>query len=174
VITIFDAITLQEGLGTLPFAERDAVVGRAADQAAEMEAAYPALRQSPVVDQWSDAEIDRLVEQFHAMPCPALGDDGLCRLYEHRPLTCRSMGIPVEHGASTQGACSVQSFVPLVRLSASIRKEEEHLARQEADALERCRARTGVRGEEVLLPYGFLPPLAGRSPQRKDRRRTGS
>ena len=155
-ITVFDAVALQEGLGKLPRAQREAVVKRAAEQASEMEAGYPALQQSPVLDQWSDAEIDRLVEQFHAMPCPALGDDGLCRVYEHRPLTCRSMGLPIDNGALTQGACSVQSFVPIVRLSASIRREEETLAQEEADALERCRTQVGVRGEEVFLPYGFL------------------
>jgi Fe-S-cluster containining protein len=165
-----DAVTLHEGLENLPLTQREAVLKRATEQAAEMEAGYPALQQSPFVDQWSDADIDRLVEQCHAMPCPALGDDGLCLLYEHRPLTCRSMGIPIDNGELTEGACSVQSFVPIVRLSASIKKEEEHLAQEEARALECHRARTGIRGDEVLLPYGFLPLLGdlGTAPRQVD------
>ncbi|MCA9705467.1 MAG: YkgJ family cysteine cluster protein [Myxococcales bacterium] len=30
-------------------------------------------------------------------PCPVLGDDGRCRLYEHRPRICRKYGIPLWH-----------------------------------------------------------------------------
>lgn len=29
--------------------------------------------------------------------CPALADDGRCRLYEHRPRICRKYGIPLWH-----------------------------------------------------------------------------
>ncbi len=29
------------------------------------------------------------------LPCPALGDDGHCRLYDHRPRICRKFGIPL-------------------------------------------------------------------------------
>lgn len=30
-------------------------------------------------------------------PCPVLGDDGCCRMYEHRPRVCRKYGIPLWH-----------------------------------------------------------------------------
>lgn len=30
-------------------------------------------------------------------PCPVLGDDGCCRLYEFRPRVCRKYGIPLWH-----------------------------------------------------------------------------
>ena len=29
--------------------------------------------------------------------CPALDDEGRCRIYEHRPLICRSFGVPLRH-----------------------------------------------------------------------------
>lgn len=29
------------------------------------------------------------------LPCPALGDDGRCALYDHRPRICRKYGIPL-------------------------------------------------------------------------------
>ena len=32
--------------------------------------------------------------------CVALGDDNRCKIYEHRPLVCRSHGIPVQVGQS--------------------------------------------------------------------------
>jgi hypothetical protein len=55
------------------------------------------------------------------------------------------------------GACNVQTFIPIVRLSASLRAEEDELARQEASALEHHRMVEKTDGEEVFLPYGFLP-----------------
>jgi len=30
-------------------------------------------------------------------PCPVLGDDGRCLMYEHRPRICRKYGIPLWH-----------------------------------------------------------------------------
>ncbi|HEU4684605.1 MAG TPA: YkgJ family cysteine cluster protein [Nitrospira sp.] len=156
-ITMLDAVTLQEGVAQLPAAKRDAVVTRAAEQIMQMEAAYPLLRQTPYLDGWRDADIDRLVEQFRTMPCPALGHEGRCELYEHRPLVCRSMGIPTEEGGTVQGACPVQNALPVVRLPAWTGIEGEQLAEYEAQAMEACRAEQGCDGEEVLLPYGFLP-----------------
>ena len=155
-ITLLDVHLLQEGLRHLPPNQRERIEGRARSQAAAMEAAYPQLLKSRFLDDWPDTDIDRLVSQFYQAPCPALEDDGLCGLYEYRPLTCRSMGIPTEREGVTSGACEVQTFIPIVRLSASIRAEEDELARQEAQVLENCRSAENAEGEELLLPYGFL------------------
>lgn len=156
-ITLLDVELLQEGLAQLPPNERERIERLAQEQVAAMEAAYPRLATSRFLDHWPDPDIDQLVSQFHQAPCPALGEDGLCGLYQFRPLTCRSMGIPNEQAGITSGACEVQTFVPLVRLSASIRVEEDRLAAREAQALDRHRLEEQAEGEEVLLPYGFLP-----------------
>lgn len=156
-ITLLDVQLLQEGLRHLPSNLRERMAGRARSQAEAMEAAYPQLLKSRFLDHWPDTDIDRLVSQFHQAPCPALGEDGLCGLYEYRPLTCRSMGIPSEQAGITSGACEVQIFIPIVRLSASIRADEDGLAQQEASGLNRQRLAENAEGEEVLLPYGFLP-----------------
>ena len=155
-ITVLDAHLLNDGLSRLPTAQRDQIEERAREQTAAMETAFPRLRTSPYLDEWPDFEIDRLVSDFHESRCPALDPNGHCSLYEHRPLTCRSMGIPAEEGGITNGACKVQTFVPLVRLSAHLRAEADLLAGQEGTALDAYRAGTGSQGEEVLLPYGFL------------------
>ena len=164
-ITLLDVQLLQEGLSQLPPSERTRMEGRARAQAAAMEAAYPQLLKSQFLDRWPDADIDRSVTQFHQVPCPALGEDGLCGLYEYRPLTCRSMGLPSEQAGVMSGACEVQTFIPIVRLSASIRAEEDELARQEALALKSCRLAEKAEGEELLLPYGFLPIHRQEDPQ---------
>jgi Fe-S-cluster containining protein len=156
-ITLLDVGLLQEGLAQLPPNDRARIEQRAQEQVAAMEAAYPRLAASRFLDHWPDPDIDQLVSRFHHAPCPALGEDGLCGLYQFRPLTCRSMGIPTEQAGITSGACEVQTFVPLVRLSASIRAEEDSLAAREAHALERHRLAEQADGEEVLLPYGFVP-----------------
>lgn len=158
-ITVLDVHLLRAGLAQLPMGEREDIQQRALAQTASMEAAFPALGQTPFLDHWPDREIDRLAGQFHAAPCPALGADGCCRLYDHRPLTCRSMGIPIEAGPGIQGACLVQTFVPIRRLSASFRNEEQRLADNEAAILNQIRVTGDLQGEEVLLPYGFLPDV---------------
>lgn len=67
------------------------------------------------------------------------------------------MGIPSEVDGVVHGACAVQTSVPLVRLSQSLRREETCLVEAEADALALLRQGEGAQGEELLLPYAFLP-----------------
>lgn len=156
-ITLLDVQALQEGLASLEQHEREDIQQLAAEQTAVLENAAPSLKQTPCIDLLPDGETDRLVALLQDAPCPALSSEGLCRLYNHRPLTCRSMGIPVEEHSQTFGACAVQTFVPIRRLSASFREEEDTLAGQEAAALHQLTRSRSIPGEEVLLPYGFLP-----------------
>ena len=156
-ITLLDVRLLQEGLSRLPTDQKERIEQCAREQVSAMGAGYPKLTESPYLDRWPDTEIDRLVHDFHRSPCPALGEDGRCEVYKYRPLACRSMGIPTEEAGVISGACDIQTFVPIVRLSALLRTEEDELAEREARALDTCRLNMGAEGEEVLLPYGFLP-----------------
>ena len=124
-----------------------------------IEESAPQLARHPVIDHWPDRDTDALVERFRELPCPALEEDGSCSLYEFRPLACRSMGIPVENDGIVQGACAIQTSVPLIRLSSSFRHEEDRLAGEEAEELARLRDRQKVPGEELMLPYAFLPDV---------------
>lgn len=155
-ITILDVQILQEGLAGLPADHRQRIEQRAIEQTTAMETAFPQLTQTDLLDTWSDQEIDRLVTEFHQHPCPALEADGGCGLYDHRPLVCRSMGIPTEQHGLAQGACEVQTFIPILRLPSSFREEEDRLIQEESAALDRLRLATGATGEELFLPYGFL------------------
>ena len=67
------------------------------------------------------------------------------------------MGIPSEEAGVVHGACDVQTSVPLIRLSTSLRREEHLLAQEETEHLARVRKEQHVPGEELLLPYAFLP-----------------
>lgn len=158
-ITQLDVDRLQEALRHLPAEERRVIHERAARQVAAMEWAFPTLRRSPSLDLWDDRDIDALVAQFAALPCPALHPDGSCIVYADRPLTCRLMGIPVDEDGMVRGACEVQTSVPLIRLTPSFRREEQRLAELEAALLSVRPIEPHARsqqGEEVMLPYGFL------------------
>ncbi len=159
-ITLLDVQTLQQGLAGLPPDHRRRIEQRAVEQTTAMETAFPQLIHTTLLDNWPDQDIDRFVTAFQHHPCPALDADGRCGVYSHRPLVCRSMGIPTEDRGLTHGACEIQTFIPIVRLSITFREEEDRLAQKEAASLETLRQATGSTGEEVFLPYGFLANLA--------------
>ena len=155
-MTILDRQEIQRGLHTISSDQRQAIEERATRQARMIEASAPQLAGHPFIDHWPDRDTDVLVERFRELPCPALEADGSCSLYKFRPLACRSMGIPVESDGIVQGACAIQTSVPLIRLSPSFRHEEDRLAGEEAEELAQLRGRQGMSGEELLLPYAFL------------------
>lgn len=156
-ITILDVIELRHGMAVCdPVVVRE-IETRARRQATLLEAAYPRLVESPFLDDWSDAEQDALVNRFGELPCPALAEDGSCRVYAFRPVTCRAMGIPVEEDGLVEGACEVQTAVPVMRVPGALLEEEDQLVEQEAIELDALRRAARVGGDEVLITFGFLP-----------------
>ena len=134
----------------------------AVEQVTALTVTAPQLSTNRFIDQWEEDDIDRVIERFETWPCPALEANGTCGLYEFRPLVCRSMGVPQDDGVSVSGACAVQTAVPLIRPSRTLREEENHLARVEAEEIEALRHRQGLEGEELFLPYAFIQDSAVR------------
>ncbi|MBS0152150.1 MAG: YkgJ family cysteine cluster protein [Nitrospira sp.] len=159
-VTLLDERMIQIGLNTLPDAHRKRIVETAATQVTQLTAAVPQLLTNRFVDHWPEQEYEQVIEKCSAWPCPALESDGRCAIYQFRPLVCRSMGIPSEDEDRIDGACAVQTSVPLIRLSKTFREEENRLARLEAEQLEALRRRQGVEGEEILLPFAFIPEIS--------------
>ncbi|MGQ0812177.1 MAG: YkgJ family cysteine cluster protein [Nitrospiraceae bacterium] len=155
-ITTLDHEEIQRGLETMGPAQRASIQTHARNQVADLEASYHRLTASPLIDDWPDSEVDRLVEQFSDVACPALQEDGSCGVYPFRPLACRTMGIPTEVAGTVEGACEVQLTVPIRRLPAILRQGEERLAEDEAAELDRYHRDNHTSGDEILLPYGFL------------------
>ena len=154
--TQLDVLELHRGLDLLPFDRKAAIVTRAREQVASLELAFPDLRSTPNLDEWTDSSIDAIVERFADLPCPALAADGRCSVYAFRPITCRTMGVPVESDGVVQGACRVQTAVPIIRPSPSLRTDYDLLAKDEAVALSILRQAQPEAGDELLLPYGFI------------------
>lgn len=125
-----------------------------------MERAAPRLARTRFIDHWGDGDVDALAERFADLDCPALQSDGSCGIYPFRPLTCRSMGIPRDVGGIVEGACTIQTAIPLVRLPRSHREEEDRLINEEAEHLAYLRTLDLAQGEELFLPHAFLPDKA--------------
>ncbi|MFM8552350.1 MAG: YkgJ family cysteine cluster protein [Nitrospiraceae bacterium] len=156
-ITQLDVAVLRQGMEALAPSVRLAIESRARRQIVSFEAALPRLKSEGAPGRLSDRDVDELVERFRDQPCPALADDGSCLVYAFRPVTCRMMGIPVEADGLVVGACEVQIAVPVQRIAKVLRQEERRLAEQEQAELDACKGADIGKGEETLLPYGFLP-----------------
>ena len=92
-VTLLDADLLREGLALLDLATWKDIEGRAGEILAKLRESWPGLGET--LDGWSDDEIDSLCDALGPVECPVLGPAGECRLYDHRPLTCRLSGVPV-------------------------------------------------------------------------------
>jgi Fe-S-cluster containining protein len=66
------------------------IVRRARDIVAA--SAHPDLRDcSPI-------EKEQFFDRTASTPCPNLDENGACLMYEHRPLVCRTFGLPLRNG----------------------------------------------------------------------------
>ena len=90
-----DVPILAEGLEKLHPSRRRKVIQRAVEIVEQ--SAHPNLREcSPV-------EKESFFERTQATPCPNLDETGRCVMYEHRPLVCRTFGLPLREGRKYVG-----------------------------------------------------------------------
>lgn len=82
-----DVPVIADGLAKLHPARRAKIVRKAREIIAS--SAHPDLRScSPI-------EKETFFDRTASTPCPALSDGGECLMYEHRPLVCRTFGLPL-------------------------------------------------------------------------------
>ena len=86
-ITEIEAAVISRAVKTMPETEREDLRARARAYLPQREAI---VRQHGMIEAWG-----RLPPEGTRLACPALSDDGACRIYEHRPLICRKFGIPL-------------------------------------------------------------------------------
>lgn len=92
-VSLADRDLLREGLAAADPAVRKDIESRAAALTAKLREISPDL--GDALDGWSVEDIDDLCDAAGDVECPVLGPEGECRLYAHRPLTCRMSGVPV-------------------------------------------------------------------------------
>lgn len=71
--------------------------------------------EAPAFRDCDGAEKAAFFERAGDVACPALADDGACRIYEHRPLVCRTFGLPVREGSSYLGQECELNFLAALR-----------------------------------------------------------
>ena len=92
-VSLADRDLLREGLAQADPAVRKDIVARATALVARLREVTPDLGET--LDGMGPDEIDDLCDEVGDVECPVLGPGGECRLYSHRPLTCRMSGVPV-------------------------------------------------------------------------------
>lgn len=107
-ITMLDAWRLRRAFCDLAVREpeRAAAIRRRAEQAAAlMRPEFPGDPQSGLLAEDEEAR-ERFFQRFSALPCPVLDPaTGLCELYEARPISCRTFGLPVRIGEENLPPC---------------------------------------------------------------------
>lgn len=95
-ITLLDACLLNQGVMQLQTPVRDMVVSKARARLEQIKAAnWPDFDAPWLLNRYPEDEWELVMPDEDETPCPLLGDDGLCRVYDNRPMTCRLHGIPL-------------------------------------------------------------------------------
>ena len=92
-ISLLDARLLQEGYTALPADRQRPIKEKAEHRLRELQERWPELQPPYILnnlphDEWQEMPEDDMT------PCPLLSGEGLCLVYDHRPLTCRLHGLP--------------------------------------------------------------------------------
>ena len=90
-----DVPVIAEGLERLQPSRRRKIIRRALAIVESSE--HPNLREC------SPEEKEAFFERTQSTPCPNLDENGLCMMYEHRPLVCRTFGLPLREGRKYLG-----------------------------------------------------------------------
>lgn len=102
-----DVPVIAAGLAKLHPMRRKKIIRRALDIVEKT--AHPNLRGC------SPAEKEAFFNRTDSTPCPNLDDNGLCMMYEQRPLVCRTFGLPLKEGRKYIGDICELNFTASTR-----------------------------------------------------------
>ena len=136
-ISLLDARLLQLGFNSLAAPIRQKVLLQAEDRLTLLQQQWPEFKHPYILnflphDDWQEMPED------DQTPCPLLSDDGLCQVYEYRPMTCRLHGLP---NIDISGECFSDKYCSLnfkgvdPLLQPELRWEFRDTFRQEFDLL---------------------------------------
>lgn len=92
-ISLLDAALLQAGFSLLADSVKEQVLARARTRVADLQQRWPEFQPPFILNRLPDDEWQNMPEE-DLTPCPLLGADGGCLVYDARPLTCRLHGLP--------------------------------------------------------------------------------
>ncbi len=94
-ITLLDAWHLKSGFDRLPERLREPALAKSKARLAELSSHWPGFSEPYLLNLRPEEEWGRLMSDEDETPCPLLADDGVCLVYEYRPMTCRLHGLPL-------------------------------------------------------------------------------
>lgn len=147
-----DAALVAEGLAALPDAVRTGVRERAEAQVARYRELIEGWGPPWDVDGVDEGSFDALCEALRTLPCPALGPEGGCLIYAHRPATCRMTGLAMltRDDEVLENVCPIQgefpSYAALPPVPFDLRRFEEMVEEFDLTASEAGWVATTVAG----------------------------
>jgi len=156
-ITPLDAWRLRDGLARLAVRRPQAaaeMVGRALAQWARMAGAFPGDPARGLLSEELAAR-QAFFETFAALPCPALDPaTGACQLYDSRPISCRTFGLPIRCGDQLLPPCRLNftAATPEEIAAATVDPDPDDL---EGELLQRCGAEAG----DTIVAWVLAQPL---------------
>lgn len=94
-ITLLDAFLVKDGFDRLPQKLRDQARQPALQRLETIRRRWPDFVAPYLLNRYPEDEWDKMMPDDDETPCPLLGDDGNCMIYDSRPMTCRLHGIPM-------------------------------------------------------------------------------
>ncbi len=102
-----DVPVIAEGLQQLHPMRRRKIIRRAVEIVEQ--SAHPNLREC------SPDEKEAFFDRTQSTGCPNLDETGRCMMYEHRPLVCRTFGLPIREGKKYIGDICELNFTSSTR-----------------------------------------------------------
>jgi Fe-S-cluster containining protein len=94
-ITLLDACLLQDGFKRLSPSKKRSVRISARQKISEIRHHWSDFSDPWLMNSYPEEEWDLVMPEEDEAPCALLGKNGLCLVYDSRPMTCRLNGIPM-------------------------------------------------------------------------------
>jgi Fe-S-cluster containining protein len=156
-INELDALRLRQGMRLLRLREpvrADALAARAQDVIEVVRPDWPGEAPLGRLPENPEA-LDALAQRFEEVVCPVLDPaTGWCELYAHRPVSCRTFGLPVSIGGEDLPPCALCFSKATRNEIERCRTEPDPDGLESAILCELCGS--GIKDTETIIAFALL------------------